>query len=693
MRRSFGLKFIVAVITALALVIGAGSVLGVVYLGSHQLYTRTPADVARLQLEDVAMNMGDSLANQYAQNSFGVFPEDYPEHYRDSGFYSEVFDQGKGYYTLLDQQGKELESNVDPAVDLNKLQDFEFTVWTEYPVVESMYDENTTVPEATVEWDGDEYVPTQPQDALHTEYREYYNEMYQLNYYQGPEITVKLWLSEDAWSVYTSDYWWAVNALYSLRYWFVLGVILGAAVFLAGISYLTWAVGTKKGREGVKLVGLNKLPLDLYGAAVGGIGFAGCYFASVMVDYSVNGTNLNFATAFLACAAAWFVALLAITYYCAVAAQFKLGGGHWWRNSVVGRVLALLWKGFAKLCKALVAVFALLPLIWQWLLGIGSMLLILAITTYLAYLRYSYVRPNSFFVLMLFAEVLISAAGICYVGYAFGVLMQGAKRMSQGDLTQKVPTRFLFGAFRDMANDLNTLADVAVVAAQKQLKSERMKTELITNVSHDIKTPLTSIINFVDLLRKPHTEEQEKEYLEVLDRQSQRMKRLIEDLMELSKATTGNLQVNAAPMDISEAVNQALGEFSDKLDAARLTPVVHRSEGPAMAVADGRLVWRVLSNVLSNAVKYAMPGTRIYLDVLKLEDRVLVSVKNISREELTASAEELMERFVRGDASRNTEGSGLGLNIARSLMEVQRGQLQLLVDGDLFKVTLVFPCM
>ena len=138
-------------------------------------------------------------------------------------------------------------------------------------------------------------------------------------------------------------------------------------------------------------------------------------------------------------------------------------------------------------------------------------------------------------------------------------------------------------------------------------------------------------------------------------------------------------------------MNQALGEFSDKLAAARLTPVVHRSEGPAMAVADGRLVGRVLSNVLSNAVKYALPGTRIYLDVVRLEDRVLVSVKNISREELKVSAEELMERFVRGDASRNTEGSGLGLNIAQSLMEIQKGQLQLLVDGDLFKVTLIFP--
>ena len=690
MRRSFGLKLIVAVVTALALLIGAGSVLAVVYLGSHRLYTQTPEEMTRQRLEEIAIHLGDNLAAHYAWEHYGVFPEDYPD--RDHDFYSAILEQNMGYYTLLDDGRNVLESNVDPTVALEKLYYCEFTATTEYPFAEAVHEENITVPEETVEWDGEEREPTHPQEeALHTEFREYYEGVYQLSYYRGPEITVQIWLTEEAWSVYSSDYWWAVNTLYSLRYWFVLGVILGVAVFLAGISYLTWAVGTKKGREGVRLVGLNRLPLDLYGAAVGGIGFAVGYFGVLMADYSMDGAELNFAAAFLAGAAAFAVALLAITYYCAVVAQIKVGGGRWWRNSIVGRVLILLWKGFVKLCRALAAVFSLLPLIWQWLLGAGSLLLILVVTTYLAYLRYSYVRSNSFFALMLFVELLISAAIICYIGYALGVLMQGAKRMSQGDLTQKVPARFLFGAFRDMANDLNALADVAVVAAQKQLKSERMKTELITNVSHDIKTPLTSIINFVDLLRKPHTEAQEQEYLEVLDRQSQRMKRLIDDLMELSKATTGNLQVNAAPMDICEAVNQALGEFSDKLDAARLTPVVHRGEGPAMAMADGRLVWRVMSNVLSNVVKYALPGTRIYVDVVSLEDRVLVSVKNISREELTASAEELMERFVRGDVSRNTEGSGLGLNIARSLMEVQRGQLQLLVDGDLFKVTLLFP--
>jgi signal transduction histidine kinase len=230
-----------------------------------------------------------------------------------------------------------------------------------------------------------------------------------------------------------------------------------------------------------------------------------------------------------------------------------------------------------------------------------------------------------------------------------------------------------------------------MVAAQKQMQSERMKTELITNVSHDIKTPLTSIINFVDLLQKPHSDEEETEYLDVLNRQSQRLKRLIEDLMDLSKANTGNMTVNVTEMDAVEVINQALGEYSDKLDAAQLIPVFREPELPARILADGRLTWRVLSNLLTNAVKYALPGTRLYVDVVPLEGKVLVSLKNISREQLSVNAEELMERFVRGDTSRNTEGTGLGLNIARSLMEVQHGQLQLLVDGDLFKVTLLFP--
>jgi signal transduction histidine kinase len=261
--------------------------------------------------------------------------------------------------------------------------------------------------------------------------------------------------------------------------------------------------------------------------------------------------------------------------------------------------------------------------------------------------------------------------------------------MAKGDLDARISTRFMTGFYGKCANNLNALADVAIAAARKQLQSERMRTELITNISHDIKTPLTSIINYVDLMQRVESPEEAQAYLEVLGRQSQRLKKLIEDLVEMSKASTGNMHVELAELNLTETVNQALGEFYEKLEKAGITPMFTPQEVPPV-IADGRLVWRVLSNLLSNAVKYAMPGTRLYIDVAVRETQLQLSLKNVSREPLTLTPEELTERFVRGDTSRNTEGSGLGLNIARSLMELQKGQLQLQIDGDLFKATLVF---
>ena len=343
------------------------------------------------------------------------------------------------------------------------------------------------------------------------------------------------------------------------------------------------------------------------------------------------------------------------------------------------KALALLcrWLGrFGRFCEGL---FSRLPLIWQWLL-IG-MVLVLWLLVAVAE------RMESMVILW----CCFALAVVLYGANCFGALLEGVKHMRSGDLKAKVDDKYLIGTFREFAEELNGLADVAMVAAQKQLKSERMKTELITNVSHDIKTPLTSIINYVDLLQKAQTEEERKEYLEVLDRQSQRLKKLIDDLMDMSKASTGNMSVDISKVDAVEAVNQALGEFADKLDRAMLVPVFRHDDASLPMMADGRLVWRVLSNLLGNAVKYAMPGTRLYIDLSKMGGKVILSVKNISREELNIDADELMERFVRGDDSRNTEGSGLGLNIAKSLMELQKGELQLLVDGDLFKVTLIFP--
>jgi len=293
---------------------------------------------------------------------------------------------------------------------------------------------------------------------------------------------------------------------------------------------------------------------------------------------------------------------------------------------------------------------------------------------------------------LFFGCLVADVALVCYGAWCFGVLLKGAKHMAQGSLNHQIDTRYLYGCFKDYAAHLNSLAGAAQLAAQRQMKSERMRTELITNVSHDIKTPLTSIINYVDLMKKPHSEEEGVAYLDVLDRQSQRLKKLITDLMDMSKASSGNMSVELTQVDVVEAVNQALGEFGDKLAQVNLTPVFRHPDLPVTMRADGKLVWRVMSNILNNAVKYAMPHTRLYVDLMVLQGNAVIAVKNISRDQLNVNADELMERFVRGDTSRNTEGSGLGLNIAKSLVEIQSGQMHLMVDGDLFKVTLIFPC-
>ena len=509
-----------------------------------------------------------------------------------------------------------------------------------------------------------------------------------------------------------------------------LGICI--AVFALCVVHLCCSAGRTRRNNEVRAGGLNRIPLDLY-LGLGALAETGLVFAAVEGSEHFARNDQQLALIFCG-ACAYLACLVLVGFFFAFVAQTKTPGGYWWRNSLCGRCLKLvvrIWKWLLKMVRKmagkgiptagsvaqwlwdtgkrltlwawdagkrlatwgalmirrmlawltarLVRFFGLLPITWQFLLTGFTLVFLL------------YVVLRSYKIGWILVGFGLFFATILYAASAFAILLDSAKRMSRGDLDTKVDDRMLIGGFRDFAGELNDLADVAVVAAQKQLKSERMKTELITNVSHDIKTPLTSIINYVDLMQKPHTEEEQTQYLEVLDRQSQRLKKLIDDLMEMSKASTGNMTVEIGRVDAGEAVNQALGEFADKLERAQLIPVFRQPEEQICMMADGRLVWRVMSNLLGNAVKYALPGTRIYMDLMEVDGKVIISMKNISREELNIHADELLERFVRGDASRNTEGSGLGLNIAQSLMELQKGQLQILVDGDLFKVTLIFP--
>ena len=244
---------------------------------------------------------------------------------------------------------------------------------------------------------------------------------------------------------------------------------------------------------------------------------------------------------------------------------------------------------------------------------------------------------------------------------------------------------------KEHGDNLNAVSIGMNRAVNERMKSERFKTELITNVSHDLKTPLTSIVSYVDLLKKePIESESAQEYIDVLDRQSQKLKKLTTDLVDASKASSGALPVNLEKIDLGELLRQSAGEYTEKFAAAGIVPVLLVPEGETYVTADGRLLWRVLDNLLGNAVKYAQSGTRLYLELMQDETETVLTLKNISREPLNIPAEELMERFVRGDGSRHTDGSGLGLSIAKSLMELMGGKLALTLDGDLFKAALVF---
>lgn len=247
------------------------------------------------------------------------------------------------------------------------------------------------------------------------------------------------------------------------------------------------------------------------------------------------------------------------------------------------------------------------------------------------------------------------------------------------------------GSLNSMAIQVNDIAGGLSNAIQEKLKSERLKTELITNVSHDIKTPLTSIINYVDLLKKEKMpKEQAEEYLNILDNKSQRLKRLTEDLVEASKASSGNIKLNIEKLNVNELLKQVSGEFEDKFKSRNLEEVMSLPEKNVYINADSRYMYRILENMYSNISKYAMDNTRVYIDVIPNNNRITIQMKNISKEKLNISTEELMQRFVRGDSARNTEGSGLGLSIATSLTTLQGGTFNIYLDGDLYKVIIEF---
>ena len=670
MRYSIPVKFVAAVLCALAIVCSCVSMLGIVQVAELGLYTDGFDNWVQNSLQWTANDLADDLTKRYAVRALTNCPDEVLEElgywyvFEDSIHWTGLEQESYGF-AIADPKGVFLEGHSLPEGKPGNVYQIACTV--QYPV-------QVTDQKRIDEEYGTEYVRREV-----VQLGAYGNKPVNIRYYESPLYQVTVQLDASAVMSRTGTSLTLIKLACTHRYTMIAALVIALAVIGVCVVYLCFAAGKSVPGGPVQPAGLNLLPLDVYLAA-GAAGIYGLVLLSIdLINHWIYGVHdLNLGTLTLVGLVFFCIALVGVGFIVAVAAQAKEQEHRWWYRTFTGKAI----KWISTVCTQLVK---LLPLIWKYVLIAFGMIVPPLVFGYLS-LTGVWIWPV-LLVIVLLADVAIALYG----AYAYGTLLRGAERMAKGDLHTKIDRTYLIGLYAKCADHLNALADTAMLAAQNQMRSERMKTELITNVSHDIKTPLTSIINYVDLLQSAQTVQEQMQYLEVLGRQSQRLKKLIEDLVEMSKASSGNMNVDILEMDPVETVNQVLGEFSDKLDAAELTAVFRQPEERLTMYADGRLTWRVLSNLLSNVIKYALPGTRVYLDVLRVEGNILISLKNISKEPLNVSAEELTERFVRGDTSRNTEGSGLGLNIAKSLMELQKGQLQLLVDGDLFKVTLFFP--
>ena len=462
---------------------------------------------------------------------------------------------------------------------------------------------------------------------------------------------------------------------------------LGALTLLA-LIWILWTAGHKSGAEEIVLTWQERIFFDVYAvimiAAIVFLAFCTVglaeqlYWSSASVYAAQSESYTSFYNLGVAGAGALFAAgvgcaaLLLRTFAVRVKARC-LG-----KTTLLCRVAAWMARTIHDFVRFL-------PFTWKMVLGFGGY-------TVCTLWLITQGRYGGGFILMYFCLQLVLLFFLAWWAYGYYRLRQGTKTIAGGDLEYQIDTTRMPYDLRLQAEDLNNISVGLAGALDEKMKSERFKAELITNVSHDLKTPLTSIINYVNLLKSTQqTDPKAAEYIEVLDRKSQRLKKLTEDLVEASKASTGVLSVTREKIGMGQLIDQALAEWEEKLSDRKLTLVSTLPEGETWVYADGRHLWRVIDNLLSNCAKYAMEGTRIYLDLERGKGQVALSVKNISRDPLNVPAERLMERFVRGEESRSTEGSGLGLSIARSLTELQGGTFDLAVDGDLFKAIVTLP--
>lgn len=501
-----------------------------------------------------------------------------------------------------------------------------------------------------------------------------YYELYNSEYYNPCTVRVEAYVVEPL----TADDGFSSRAqtmekLYEARKTVPIITAVAAIVTLTTFIYLLCAAGRKKGEAEPVVGGLHRVPFDLLSA-----GMLPLAMMSAAITWNFGYSTLERGISFTVGLTLFYSLFL----FYAMTFTLRCKVHTLWSGLLVCRT-------YRWVKSKWLLVYHNLNFLWKSILVVSGFAVLTVLVGTFCVLVYDTAIVIFFWIYMFIAYLALLALAICF-HLQYRRIQEGINRIGAGDTQAQVDLEGLYGDMRQQAESLNQIQASVQTAVEKQLKSERLKTELITNVSHDIKTPLTSIVNYVDLLKKQEVQDETaKEYIEVLDRQAARLKKLIEDLLEASKASTGNIAVDLMPLNETELVKQVAGEYIDRLRAKGLELVLNLPEKEIPVLADGQLLWRVFDNLLNNALKYSQQGTRVYLDLQENESKVMVILRNISAYALHISGEDLMERFVRGDSSRHTEGSGLGLSIARSLIDLMHGNFSIAIDGDLFKAQVI----
>ena len=688
MRKSIIVKVTAFMLCTLMLISTALSVFGVIGLLAGQFYTKP--------LDEIRKDTLRSTMSRYATDAA------YNYHYSYENM--EDFTANRNlYFEIRDAMGSIVYSNYEGQ---NVIFTEHFGAWIEEweyigdpavpdtdPVDTGAFEDTDTanvteaVPETDIPEDETEVTANPHESALvdtgaESLYDEYYVIGHEKLVVYEYDVTVHLpneFFTTDIISFI--DHW--INALYEMRNGIYIVGGVSALLFVIFMVMLCCVSGWKKGEDKPRTCLFDKIPFDIFTAVY-------VFIFTIAIAFFSDFYFEDFEFVMFIIAAIVIGSVLLISYIYSFAARAKTG--ELFRNTVIWWILKNILKFLRFICRGIGKVLANLPLYGKTIL----ILITLGLWTLFLMLLNPYYVPFVVF-LWIWGGTIIALLAL-YITYGLNKLKKGGERIAKGDYTHRIDKKHMLPSLRSHADSLNNISGGMSNALEERLKSERFKTELITNVSHDLKTPLTSIVNYIDLLKNERTqnepdEEKIEEYIEVLDRQSARLRKLTEDLVEASKASTGNLEVSPAPIELGEMISQTQGEYAEKLSSLGLDLIVRLPSEPLTIMADGKHLWRIFDNLMNNIGKYALGGTRVYIDVFEKVGKAYIIFRNTSRYELNVSAEELTERFVRGDSSRHTEGSGLGLSIARSLAELNGGKLDIYIDGDLFKVVIGFDTM